>query len=246
MVNKYTFYQELHNNVAPDIIVPVIMNLIKPESVVDVGCGLGTFLKVFKDNGINDILGIDGPWRNKELLFKNINPDDFIEKDLEQPFQLDRYFDLVICLEVAEHLSEKRADSFIKDLISLGDIILFSAAIPYQGGINHINEKWTEYWETKFEKYGFIKYDILKSFFWDSNRIWWWYKQNMLLYAKPGYHFDKWQKIEYNRLNNVIHPELYESKTRTIDFITTGKGSVYYYLKLLLKGILNKIRAHNN
>jgi SAM-dependent methyltransferase len=238
MKAKYTHYEELHNLEAPNEIVPVIIDLIHPSSVVDVGCGLGTFLKVFKNCGIKKILGIDGSWCDKELLYKNIGSEEFLEKDLEKTIRIDQYFDLVVCLEVAEHLSEKRADSFVADLVSLGNIILFSAAIPLMGGINHINEQWPDYWEKKFIAHGYVKHDILKPYFWNKKNIWWWYKQNMVIYTKKNFQFDTSLRLEYNTLNDVIHPELYASKTQNIKYLTSGRASIYYYLKLLVKSIL--------
>jgi len=241
MKTKYIHFTELHNLNAPIEIVPVLMNLISPSSVVDVGCGLGTFLKVFKDYGVNKVLGLDGNWCDKTLLFRNIKSEEFIEADLENHIELDQTFDLVICLEVAEHLSEKRADSLVNDLVKMGKVILFSAAIPRMGGINHINEQWPLYWEEKFEKHGYIKHDILKPFFWDNKKIWWWYKQNMVLYTPKDYQYKTSLKITSNPLTNAIHPELYESKTSTIELITRGRASIYFYLKLFIKAILFRI-----
>lgn len=241
MSSKYIHFEELHNLEAPSEIVPVIIKLVNPQNVVDVGCGTGTFLKIFKNNGIKDVLGIDGVWCNKDLLFRNIEADEFIEADLEHSINLKRYFDLVICLEVAEHLSKERGDTFVADLVSLGNIVLFSAAIPQQGGINHINEQWPEYWEEKFAKLNYVKHDILKSYFWNKKNIWWWYKQNMCLYTFKDFQFNTSMSVEHNNLTNAIHPELYESKTQLIEYISTGKGTIYYYLKLLLKSFIRRI-----
>lgn len=49
-------------------IVPIVMELIQPKSVIDVGCGVGTWLAVFAENGVKDFRGIDGSWVNKSLL----------------------------------------------------------------------------------------------------------------------------------------------------------------------------------
>ena len=96
----------------------------------------------------------------------------FIEtQDLENNIQIESKFDLAITLEVAEHLSEIRADSFIDDLCALSDLILFSAAIPDQGGRHHINEQWQSYWEPKrFKQRGYHVYDIVRWKIWSSVR----------------------------------------------------------------------------
>ena len=241
---KYKHFEELHELYAPSKIVPVIQQIVNPNSIVDVGCGLGTFLRIFREKGVRNILGIDGEWCNRELLFKNISEQEFMESDLEQQIKSDQNFDLVICLEVAEHLSPARANSFVEDLVSLGNVILFSAAIPGSGGINHINEQWPEYWEEKFKKLGYIKHDILKEYFWNDPGIWWWYKQNMVLYTRENYSFENRLSLTYNNLNNAIHPQLYTSKINLINKIIRGRASVFYYIKLLIKAILYRLKFY--
>ena len=96
-----------------------------PKSVVDIGCGIGNFLKVFKENGVVDTLGIDGSWVNRELLAKNISLTEFIEHDLENNIKLNKYYDLVVNLEVAEHLSINSAELHVKNLINAKQNPLF-------------------------------------------------------------------------------------------------------------------------
>ncbi len=147
---KYVYDPEHHNLDAPREIVPFLIDKFHPQSVVDVGCGNGTFLSVFLENGIKDILGLDGGWVNRSELY--IDGAFFLEKDLEKDLSINRKFDMVLCLEVAEHLSGDVADNFINNLTNLGDIIIFSAAIINQGGQNHINEQPFDYWIEKFSK----------------------------------------------------------------------------------------------
>lgn len=144
---KYIHEENTHNLIDPQIIVPVIMDLIKPQSVIDVGCGLGTFLRVFAHYGVTDLLGLDGSWVNKTLLEKNLEIGKFQEVDLEIGFKVARRFDLAICLEVVEHLGENSAENFIESLTTASDCILFSAGIPGQFGQNHVNEQWPDYWQ---------------------------------------------------------------------------------------------------
>ena len=195
-----------YNLKSPRIIVPKIIELLNPESVIDIGCGIGTFLYCFKEQGIKTVLGIDGPWVDKELLYKFISKEEFKEQNLESPLNLPRKYDLVICLEVAEHLSEKAADDFIKNLVDAGDVILFSAAIPLQGGQNHINEQWSDYWISKFNSHGYRFDDVLKNLFWNEKDIFWWYKQNMVLFVKDSV---TQLNLPDNELKNAIHPEKY-------------------------------------
>lgn len=241
MRQPYSHLEEIHNTDAPKHIVPVIIDLTNPKSVIDVGCGLGTFIKVFKESGIDEIVGLDGAWCNKDLLFNNIDPSEFIEIDLRYPIKLNKRFDLVVCLEVAEHLPPDRADSFVADLISLGDVILFSAAIPDQWGTNHLNEQWISYWEGKFKRHNYFVHDILKSFFWDKEAIFWWYSQNMVLITKKDYKFKPELTIRYNFLKNVVHPQLFNSRNEYLKNIVEGRSPFKYYIKLLVKSILFRI-----
>lgn len=232
---KYTHTEDVHNVESPSIIVPELIKIVNPKSVVDIGCGLGTFLKVFKSHGVNEVLGVDGPWVNKELLYKNIAPNEFFESDLEKEIKLDKTYDLVISLEVAEHLSENTADEFVKSLVNAGKVILFSAAIPYQGGQNHINEQWLTYWEEKFLKHKYVVHDIIRPIFWNDPKVFWWYRQNMVLITANDVKLD--YSVDANSMRNVVHYKLYESKAIELNKLETllfGKKSSFLYLKMFL------------
>ena len=160
--------------------VPLLMELLRPSSVVDVGCALGTWLKVFERHGVVDYAGVDGEWVNRELL--DIENARFVAADLSVPLRMPRRFDLVLCLEVAEHLPATSASTLVESLTGLGDIILFSAAVPSQTGPGHINEQWPAYWAQLFRAYGYVPADLVRPRIWNDQRIAWWYRQNVLLF----------------------------------------------------------------
>ncbi len=191
-------------------IVPLVIELVHPKSVIDIGCGTGVWLSIFKDYGIDDIYGIDGEWVDKSSIL--IDQDHFLTIDLNNIFDLKRRFDLALCLEVAEHLPRKSASGLVSSLTKLASIILFSAAIPYQGGHNHINEQWPTYWVEHFSRHGFIVLDPFRHKIWDNENVAPWYAQNLLLFAQEDYlklNKKLVKESQSARQISIIHPGVY-------------------------------------
>lgn len=180
-----SFYAEnKKSNISANVISSLLYKFFKPKSVVDVGCGSGAWSCAFKKLGC-DIVGIDGEYvRQEDLLIDRKT--DFYEHDLEERLILDRKFDLAISLEVAEHLTPDRADSFVEDLTKLSDIVVFSAALPGQGGTNHINEQPHSYWVKKFSRFGYLPYDIIRPNICSNNGIELCYASNILVFSKKN------------------------------------------------------------
>ena len=170
------------------VILREACQLYRPQSVIDIGCGVGSWLRAAFELGVGDLLGLDGEYVPREKLL--ISPANFRSCDLEgqslKETASGRRFDLVICAEVAEHLSPERAPSFIDELCALGDAVLFSAAVPGQGGTGHVNERWPDYWGAHFARNGFACFDSLRPRLWDEPRIEFWYLQNILFFARRG------------------------------------------------------------
>jgi len=189
----------------------IVEELLKlfPEtsSVVDVGCGVGTFLSVFKYKKIKQVLGLDGPWVDQKLL--QISSDEFQELNLENPTQLNRKFDMAICFEVAEHISAAKANNFVAYLCELSEVVIFSAAIPSQGGNGHINEQWQSYWVEIFKTFGMQTYDLIRPRIWDDDSVLYWYRQNTLIFTRKKL---SQELIPATQNINVVHPLCYESK----------------------------------
>jgi SAM-dependent methyltransferase len=220
----YLHDEFIHNLETPREVVPTLVKMFRPASVLDVGCGIGTWLKVFEEQGVKDIVGIDGDHVNRKLL--KILPDNFLVRDLTKPWDLGRKFDLLISLEVAEHLPESCSDLFIEALVKHADVILFSAAIPGQGGQNHLNEQWPTFWQQKFLKHGYYVHDTIRPLFWNNDNIQWWYRQNIFLVNRqpgdPG-------------LLNIVHPVLFSERTRDLELIERGEIGIERALHILSK-----------
>jgi Methyltransferase domain len=150
---------------------------------VDVGCGRKTWLSVFAEHGIADAVGMDGDYVDRRTLL--IPPDRFVAHDLTTPLRLHRTFDLVVSLEVAEHLPVACAGEFVASLTSLGSAVLFPAAVPGQGGTHHVNERWQDYWAALFAQRGYGVVDCVRWTAWARHDVEPWYEQNTLLYVTP-------------------------------------------------------------
>lgn len=170
------------------IVIPYILEKLQHANIrscVDFGCGVGTWLFAIKSHvKTSDVLGLDFGEPAKEQL--KINPEEYRKADLSEPIILDKMYDLCISLEVAEHIDQTRADVFIDNLTKASDIILFSAALPGQGGTGHVNEQRLSYWVEKFSRRGFELYDIIRPYFWNNEAIKAHYRQNMVLFCKNG------------------------------------------------------------
>lgn len=220
-------------------IVPLFLSYYAPNSVLDVGCGLGSWLKVFEENKC-EIFGIDGDYiRTEDLIFDEHK---FKDYDLNVKFDLQKKFDLVTSLEVAEHITSENAQVFIDSLCKHGDLILFSAAIPGQEGTLHFNEQYNDYWINLFSKNDYHCIDFLRHKIWNNTNISWWYRQNILIFIKnseiknPIYELIVKQKTEF--LNTYIHPELFSyknEKARNLEKLLNNPNQLFkYYLRRII------------
>ncbi len=197
-------------------IVPLVLKLIRNEdssfSVIDLGCGSGNWLSVFKKHGCR-VLGVDGGDIPAEHLM--ISCDEFISHDFRNPFKSDQKFDLAVSLECAEHIPEDCSDEFLDSLTALSDIILFSAAIPHQRGNGHVNEQYQQYWVDKFNQRGYEYYDAIRKDVWNDGNVRAFYAQNIFLYVNrdSSFYKENKQKIEETndpRTINMVNPRMWE------------------------------------
>ena len=178
------FYRYISENSARSArkLLPVLREVLplELESVLDVGCGAGAWLSVWKSYGMQ-VLGLDGGYVQPEQLL--VSPEEFQSADLSEEFDLGRRFSLVQSLEVAEHLPESSAAGFVASLCRHADLVLFSAAPPGQGGENHINEQPYGYWQQLFQAQGYSLYDVVRPRVKQEQAIMPWYRYNTFLYA---------------------------------------------------------------
>ena len=181
---------QFYNHIAPgsmrsaSVVLPLAAEVAQFGSCIDVGCGTAGWLSVALKCGATQVKGVDGDYVDRSAL--QIDPTDFVAHQLESPLPPLGRFDLVMSLEVAEHLSAARAASFVAELCDLGDCVLFSAAVPGQGGNEHINERWQSYWVAQFEANGFQAFDVIRPWIWADDRVEWWYRQNAFIAVKAS------------------------------------------------------------
>ncbi len=162
-------------------VVPLLSASLPVDSVVDFGCGQGAWLSIWRKAGAN-VTGVDGPYVDRQRLM--IEENEFCAADLGRPIDLGRRFDLVQSLEVAEHLPLRQAADFVGTLTAHGPVVMFSAAVPGQGGEHHLNEQPLEYWREMFRRRGFVAIDCIRPQIVDNPRIQHWYRCNILLYVE--------------------------------------------------------------
>lgn len=176
------------------VIVPLLVDLFQPETVIDVGCGEGWWIREFHDADVR-AGGID-------QHVSGLVP--IAEHDLEQPIPLRDYadHDLALCLEVVEHVSPERGEALVAELCALAKTVIFSAAIPGQGGAGHVNEQWPAYWATCFAASGYLGSGQLRGEVWNNERVAPWYRQNLLVFGDLG-------PLEPDSCPAVVHPEIW-------------------------------------
>jgi SAM-dependent methyltransferase len=200
-------YESSTSESAAKIMIPLILKLVNPKSVVDVGCGSGRFIKAVQQFGVTDVLGIDGPWA-KEALADSVS---FKEMDLANPTEIARTFDLAISLEVAEHLPEEAAMKIVKFLTTLAPVVMFSAAILFQCGQLHINEQWQSYWANYFAMEDYVPIDVIRPEIWKNDNVPLCYRQNTLVYVnrKRLESLPNLSSIGPCKSIDIVHPDAY-------------------------------------
>jgi SAM-dependent methyltransferase len=190
----------------------------KLESVLDVGCGAGAWLSVWRDRGAT-VCGLDGDYVNRRSLL--ITPEEFSVQDLRQPFDLQQRFDLVQCLEVAEHLPAEVSAGLVACLCRHSDLVMFSAAPPGQGGENHVNEQTYEFWRDRFAEQGYRMYDPIRRAIGADAKVKPWYRYNIFVYVKENT-LDSTHRalatcrVANNRPPADLSPRLYRLRKRLV------------------------------
>jgi len=238
-----TFYHEQQNYSlnSARIIVPLILDVFSVKSVVDIGCGVGTWMSVFLENGITDIKGFDVSDLPEEYYFADkqriTTGYDFSSGNLDFNVKAE----MAICLEVAEHLSESVSDNLIHSLVSVAPVVIFSAAFPGQTGVNHINEQPPWYWRKKFGVHDFTEIDFLRPLIWWNDKVAWWYRQNITCYVSLDFLMTNQRVMELH--NRIKDPNSRHRLTLVSETILKNLLFSAHHKKQPLKRIINLFKG---
>lgn len=218
--NLFFSTQQKRIETSPQVVLPILFQQMPmPKSVIDVGCGTGEWLEACRAMGVQEVLGMDGDYVDRQRL--RIEPGEFRSVDLSKPLEVTRRFDLAVCLEVGEHLPPRCAASLVQSLCALSDTVLFSAATPGQGGTHHINEQWPAYWVRLFTQHGFGTSDSVRPVIWENASVAAWYRQNIFICKAGGVH---------ERVAARMHHEIYGPTIRQS-------------LRLLSQAVLSRLKS---
>lgn len=228
-------------------ILPYVQKYIDVKNVIDVGCGVGTWLKAWQDmKPDTKVFGIDGNSVDHSLFF--ISTECYQRVDLTQDSQQIlqnlsfkpngggvKPFSLAQSLEVAEHFDAQYAKNFITLLTSLADVVLFSAAIPHQGGTHHVNEQPPAYWAELFAQHDYVCLDYIRMQVWHNPKIESWYRQNTLVFVHKRQleHFEGIAPTSTPPY--IVHPELWEIYTKELERL---KRKLIFRISVIIKRIL--------
>jgi SAM-dependent methyltransferase len=213
---------------AAERILPIVLSLVDVESMLDVGCGPGSWLAVAQRLGVPRVTGVEGEWA-RAWVDDGGTPShtyDLVFANLEDELILPNSYDLAICIEVVEHLSPARGESFVADLCRCAPHVLLGAAIPGQQGPNHLNTRWVSYWGSCFAAHGFRPLDVVRGQVWNDSALLLPVRQNPVLFVR-----DDWFERTRSRARtlpspsiaalDLVHPDLYAEYVQALQIAKT-------------------------
>jgi SAM-dependent methyltransferase len=127
--------------------------LFHPSSVLDAGCAFGMLVECLRDLGV-DAYGVDISEYALSQARDDIKP--YLRQgSLADPF--DRRYDLVISIEVLEHLNASDIPQAIKNIANATDTVVFSSTPDDYREATHISIRPPEQWSADFARHGMLR-----------------------------------------------------------------------------------------
>ena len=173
-------YNQIDNEEKPmaDRLAKWIKEELNPATILDIGCGPGTYVDSFRDAGMQAVgLDIDDRVHGQEhLTYKSL-----LDIDSESA-------EVVICLEVAEHIDTEFEDQVVDRVAStVKKTLIWTAAAVGQGGIGHINCKDKQEWADKLTAVGLVRNtereEALKNYIKQGYHLGW-FPNNLLVFEQ--------------------------------------------------------------
>lgn len=138
-------------------VADVIVEQLHPKTVLDAGCAMGFLVEALRDRGV-EAYGIDISEYAISRVREDIKPYCWVQS-ATQPLLSDKpaHYDLIVTIEVIEHLSEQDGALMIENLTRYTDDILFSSTPNASPELTHKNVQYGEYWAKQFAQNGFYK-----------------------------------------------------------------------------------------
>jgi hypothetical protein len=147
-------------------------------TVLDLGCGDGSYVRYLNESpNIFMSTGVDGNPNTEILAGSNC-----WQADLSQPLYLPKPIDLIVSLEVGEHIPVEYESVFLDNVVKYAKKwIILSWAVPGQGGDGHINCRDNDYIIEKMAQRGFI-INWEESFKLRAESSLSWFKNTLMVY----------------------------------------------------------------
>lgn len=183
--------------------VDVLVSLVGPASVVDVGSAHAGWSGEFRARGVDDVLVVRPP--RDPALDGAGGP--ALAHDLRRPLALGRRFDLAVAVGTGERLPPRAAVVLAATLVDAAPAVAFASVMPGLAAPGTANARWPSWWDGVFEELGYVPHDIVRPSLWDDGEVELWIRQSVVVYAAPGRFPEAVLSAPSRR--SVVHPEAY-------------------------------------
>ena len=151
-----------------------------PQQVLDIGCGLGGYIRMFQEWGTPEVLGVDGSLPSDQFL----SDGNFLHHDLNQPLDLQRTYDLVLCITAIESIDAQTQEKVLEIIHRHSkDRIVFAAAEPNQQDSGYKNLSPLSHWLEAWQRLGWVP-DVFDSLAVRSLSTYSWLRRNLIVLVR--------------------------------------------------------------